>query len=145
MRRGSRRSFRFARLELELITPLRTDALIATFRCAAPARRRAVADVRRVGGGDEGGGVRTRKRSSRPLGQCGSADTAPFGDRVAANGSSSRRAIRFTRPDRELMPPFRTGVLIATFRRDAPARCGALADDARIVAGGMLANVLSRD
>jgi hypothetical protein len=37
-RRGSRRPIRFAKLEGELITPLRTGVLTATFRCAAPAR-----------------------------------------------------------------------------------------------------------
>ena len=46
--RGSRRSIRFARLELERITPLHAGALIATFRCAAPARCGAFADERRI-------------------------------------------------------------------------------------------------
>jgi len=31
--------------------------------------------------------------------------------------------------------PFHAGVPIAAFRRDAPARCGAFADERRIVAG----------
>ena len=46
---------RFARLELERIAPLHTGALIATFRCDAPARCGAFADERRVVAGDEGG------------------------------------------------------------------------------------------
>jgi hypothetical protein len=31
--------------------------------------------------------------------------------------------------------PFHTAAIIATFHRDAPARCGALADERRVVAG----------
>jgi hypothetical protein len=46
--RGSRRSMRCARLELELITPLHAGVRIATYGCAAPARCGAFADERRI-------------------------------------------------------------------------------------------------
>jgi hypothetical protein len=45
---GRRRPLRYARLEQETITPGDTDVLIATFRCAAPARCGAFADARRI-------------------------------------------------------------------------------------------------
>ena len=58
---------------LERIAPFRTGALIATFRCAAPARC-GLADELRIVAGDGGGHGADAKRSSSPLAQCGFAD-----------------------------------------------------------------------
>ena len=54
----------------------------APFRCAAPARCGAFVDARRVVAGDGGGPTKAdAKRSSRSLGQCGSADCHKRGTR----------------------------------------------------------------
>jgi hypothetical protein len=47
----------------------------------------------------------------------------------------SRRSIRFAGRERERIPLLRAGPLIASFRCDTPAHCGALADERRVVAG----------
>jgi len=52
-----RQALRHARLEPERMTALHTGALVATFRCAAPARCGAFVDERRVAAGDAGGRV----------------------------------------------------------------------------------------
>ena len=59
----------------------RTSALIAIFHCAAPARCGAVADERRVVGGD-GGDERGRNILVQSLGQCGPADCHKVGSRT---------------------------------------------------------------
>jgi hypothetical protein len=103
MRRGSRRAIRFARLEPERIAPLHTGVLIATFHCDAPARCEAFGDRRRI--------VVTRTVGA---------------SLVASFAVWNVRAL-------ERIAAFHTGVLIATFGCNAPARCGAVADERRIV------------
>ena len=95
----------------ERIAPLRTGALIATFRCAAPARCGAFADERRIVAGDEGGRA------------CGRACSVSWSRRFAAG---VREAGARAPARRDLHR-----VLIATFRCAAPARCGAFADERR--------------
>jgi len=52
-----------------------------------------------------------------------------------ASGFGRWRALRYPKLERERIAPCRPGFLIATFRCVAPARCGAFADERRIVAG----------
>jgi hypothetical protein len=107
---------------------LPTGALIATFRCAAPARRGAFADERPSWWATEAAacGRETLIRSARAV----RSDTALFGGPVAADTS------RFPPigPVREAGAgdSLLTSGLIATFHRAAPARCGAVADARRI-------------
>jgi hypothetical protein len=54
--------------------------------------------------------------------------------RAAANASSSRRPVQFARPELERIALLCTGALVTTFRRAAPARCGAFAEERRAVA-----------
>jgi hypothetical protein len=66
----SRRAVRFARLELERIAPPHPGALIATFRCAAPARCGAFVGKRRFVAGETDKGssspAATRRSQRRP-------------------------------------------------------------------------------
>ena len=50
-------------------------------------------------------------------------------------GHGSRCPIRFASLELEWVTPLRIGARIATFHRYGPARCGALGDERRIVAG----------
>jgi hypothetical protein len=99
---------RFARLARERTTSF-ARARIATFRRALPARCGAFADERRVVAGDEGGRA------------C-----------VSLVASLAARAFRSARRSWRLS--LRTGVLSATFRRAASARCGAFSGERRVVA-----------
>ena len=111
--------------------------LIATFRCAAPARCGAFADERRIVAGDEGGDVDAdAKRASVRSGvQLRFWRTRFSRSSGRQRRRGSRRSIRFARLELERITPLHTGALIATFRCAAPARCGAFADERRIVAG----------
>jgi hypothetical protein len=156
-RQGSRRSSRFARLERELITPVHACVLIAAFDCAAPARCGARS---RTGGASLPAilaaecGRKTLihpPQISGPLGPC------PASRHPACRPTSRRRSSASVRvPARVVrrgrfvvgrwrgrrargggsngLPSLCIGALIATFHRDAPARCGAFVDERRVIA-----------
>ena len=95
---------------------IKAACFIATFRYDPPARRGVFADEQRIGGGDGRGRVWTRNAHLVPSGRCGNAHgiksrarkagyrfcvrvlaVRSAVRRVAADGSSSRRPIRFAR------------------------------------------------
>jgi hypothetical protein len=85
---------------------LHTGALVAAFRCDAPARCGAFADERRIVAGDNGGRAYRRARASL--------------------GASFAAGVRELAVER--MIALHTAVRIATFHCAAPARCGACVD-----------------
>jgi hypothetical protein len=118
-------------------------ALIGTFRRAAPARcgaslspmatagcpdervrpwsRRSPRAFRRVDYGDSWRSAGQAAKAGSGFGALGFAVRASVG-RVAGNASSSRRSVRLARREPERITRSCTFVLIATFRRAAPAR-----------------------
>jgi hypothetical protein len=113
---------RCARLTLKRIAPFRTGVLIATFRCGAPARCGAFVDEGCMVAGDRGAGC-----GREVLGQSHRAERL--------RGAGARTDKRSPH----------TAMLIATFRCAAPERCGAGADERRIVAGDGGGRVLTRN
>jgi hypothetical protein len=101
--------------------------LIATPRCVVPARCGVFADEQRVVLGDDGGRLYRRAstagrvvRCGRPVGVPPNASRFPPFDPARGAGAQTDSSY--------------TGALIATFRRAAPARCGAFADQRGVVA-----------
>jgi hypothetical protein len=64
---------------------------------------------------------------------------------AAANASRLPPVAPFAKPERERITPLHACVRIATFRCAAPAPCGRLADERRIVAGDECGLVRTRD
>ena len=107
--------------------------LVGTFRCAAPARGGAFADERRVVAGDGGGP--TKADAQLPL--------------AVRRSPTARASVVEWPPKASRFPPldpvreagartdsaFSAAKLIAPYRCDAPARCGAFVDQRRVVAG----------
>jgi hypothetical protein len=81
--------------------------------------------------------VCSRCRSSKPLTAFGVCYTTSPRRRVPVSGRKRVKLpaapIRLARLERERVTPHRTGVLTATFRFAAPARCGAFVDERRVV------------
>jgi len=119
----------------------RTGVPIATFHRPTPAACGAFVGERRVADGDEGGCVRTRKliRSSGTVSTCRNRHVLPRRAqdhrRACASLFAPFAAGVFARLRRTDKRPGRTSVRIATFRCNAPARCGAFGNAWGIVAG----------
>jgi hypothetical protein len=101
--------------------------LITTFRCDAPR-----VAARSSMSGASWWARAAAKRSTSPPGQCGSADCHESG---RARTAAAARGKGADAPHSAEWPPTgrssRRPVRIATFRCDAPARCGAFADARR--------------